>query len=105
MRFSLAMTRPKATVIAIAAIAVGMACAHMLIETNKTKAHSWEELPYLLESAGGPVTWENMKEHLKYMPPLEPGTQGVKLEDGTFIPRVYFDMPPPVRFAVPVQRQ
>ncbi len=96
---------PLRELTASAAIAVGMACAYMLIETNKTKAHSWAELPYLIESTGGPVTWENMKGHLKYMPPLESGAQGVKLEDGTFIPRIYFDMPPPMRFAVPVQRQ
>lgn len=42
-------------------------------------------------------SWADLKGQLIEMPPLPPGARGLRLPDGTFIPRAYFDKPPEIR--------
>ncbi|MCY4156883.1 MAG: hypothetical protein OXF66_05565 [Gammaproteobacteria bacterium] len=75
---------------------------HILWENQKMQdySYSWEKDQSRL------TTWEESKHILKYMPSLSPNSDGLLLlDDGTFVPRAYFDMPPALRFIVPVRHQ
>ena len=86
----------------IVAVCIAVGVAYFYVESSKTRAYSWEEFEFA-KNGSQQANWDNVKPQLKYMPSLPPDTAGLVIADiDTFVPRHYFDTPPPLRFAVPV---
>ena len=101
------MKRKSKWLIASIACIVAVGWWYVFASMEKAKSYSWENPPfgdsYSIDRPPG--TWEEAKPLLKYMPPLPPNVEGLLLgDDGTFVPRSYFDVPPAIRFAMPVKR-
>ena len=95
------MRKARLTVV-IAVISVAVVGGHLIAESRKTQEYSWDQFAFA-ENSSQQASWEQVKPQLKYMPRLPPGTVGLVIADiDTFVPRRYFDMPPPLRFMMPV---